>query len=1103
MAAYLTQITNYLLTQSWQIAVLVAVITTVSFLLKNRSAHIRYLLWLIVLAKCLVPPLFAVPLAVLPWEEPVLLPSPALRQIEMATPEPTTSQPELITAPVTVVEPQRKVRLTPDQALTLLWMTGAAVFLLTALVKALRTNRWLKGQRRVLSTTFQAKIEGILAGFGLKRLGKIWLIEGIGQPFVWGLLRGSIYLPADFIKIDSSEHRRDVLGHEVCHILRFDAAVNFLQVISQAIFWFHPFVWWANKKIRAEREKCCDEMTIARMGAKVKDYSSAILQTLIAEHKSTRPVPSLAVAGPVKNIEERIKTMLRPGKKFYKRPSLMVAAVVLLLALLTVPTALVLTARAQSEAITEPEEKPSKSLHEAAESGDLAEVKRLIAQGADVNASDGDEVRTPLLAAADGGHAEVVKLLLKNGAKVDMGDSYGYTPLYYAIWSDDEAAVKSLVSSGADVNTRPSNEKDYPPLAYAIWQWHKGNVEILLDAGADINTKDEKGYTPLYWAAFSSSKDVLDLILAKGDYPNTIHLAACKGDLDRVKTLIERGTNIDIKDEFGCVPLHWAALAESPEVADFLIGKGADVNAKDARNLTPLIAARGLPVIKLLVSKGADIQAQDSYPESTKLHWACIEGDKDVVEFLISKGAEVDRKNKRGQTPLWLAASYGHREIVELLIKKGANINVSNNRGLTPLAMARQRKQNEVVDILLKHGAVETLHGAAASGNIDEIKRLLSQGTDINAQNERGQTPLQLALNSDQMEVAELLVANGANVDAIDGQTGKAMLLSVGGRKERVEFLLSKSADIEAKDDNGLTLLNLMATYSNQKDYLDVVELLLEKGADIEKRGYGDCTTLQAVASVGRKEAAEFLLAHGAKLDAAPSKFFGTVVHLAMKSGHRDMVRWCLSNGLDIPPLHKAAYFGETDKVQSLLNKGTNVNQKDVAEFTPLHCAVLGRNQEVVQLLIENGADIEAENCANSTPLFCVCDTGYLDMVKLLVDKGAEVDSQGFQKMAWGPAIIDKFANLHIAAYMGRVDIAEYLIDKGADIHARCIWGDDDLTPLHLAAGSGRVDVVKALLAKGADVNLKSKEGRTALDFARRKDHTDVVELLRKHGAKG
>jgi len=92
-------------------------------------------------------------------------------------------------------------------------------------------------------------------------------------------------------------------------------------------------------------------MTIARLGAEARDYSKAIVNILIREQESTRPVPTLAVVGPVKNIEERIKTMLRPGKKFYRRPSLVAAAIALVLTLLTVPTALVLTARAETKAL--------------------------------------------------------------------------------------------------------------------------------------------------------------------------------------------------------------------------------------------------------------------------------------------------------------------------------------------------------------------------------------------------------------------------------------------------------------------------------------------------------------------------------------------------------------------------------------------------------------------------------------------------------------------------------------------------------------------------------------------------------------------------------
>ncbi|MHC5062281.1 MAG: M56 family metallopeptidase, partial [Planctomycetota bacterium] len=201
----------------------------------------------------------------------------------------------------------------------------------------------LKGQRRPLTAGMQKEIDELLGRFGVGARLRIWLLDDIGQPFVWGLFRGSIFLPAKFGQIGSREHRRGILMHEIAHVLRLDAAVNFLQAIAQAVFWFHPLVWLANRNIRAEREKCCDEMAIAKLSAAPKVYSSAIVDTLIAEYQSTQPVPSLAIAGPIRNIEDRIKTIMKPGKKFYNRPTIIAIVTILLLAIAAVPTTIALT----------------------------------------------------------------------------------------------------------------------------------------------------------------------------------------------------------------------------------------------------------------------------------------------------------------------------------------------------------------------------------------------------------------------------------------------------------------------------------------------------------------------------------------------------------------------------------------------------------------------------------------------------------------------------------------------------------------------------------------------------------------------------------------
>ena len=338
MNTYSNQVTDYLLTQSWQIALLAVIVGLITFALRNRSAHIRYLLWLIVLAKCLVPPMYSVPVAVLPERSPVEHSTHAaipLTPIENSVVT-GTSQPMTIKE---VPEPNQEKIAMPNtiQSIVLVWLAGIFLFLLWIGGRAVRYTLWLHHRRTPLPPALDRQFRELFTGFKFRKSPKIWLARDIAQPFVWGLFRGSVYLPADFAGLDKPQHHRTVLVHELSHIARFDAAANVLQILAQAIFWFHPFVWWVNKKIRSEREKCCDEMSVAHLSAPPEHYTDAIVEALAAERRSAHPVPSLAIVGSVKDIEERIKTMLRPGKKFYKRPSLIIAIVLLLLAFLIVP----------------------------------------------------------------------------------------------------------------------------------------------------------------------------------------------------------------------------------------------------------------------------------------------------------------------------------------------------------------------------------------------------------------------------------------------------------------------------------------------------------------------------------------------------------------------------------------------------------------------------------------------------------------------------------------------------------------------------------------------------------------------------------------------
>ncbi|GAG32913.1 unnamed protein product, partial [marine sediment metagenome] len=226
--------------------------------------------------------------------------------------------------------------------------------------------------------------------------------------------------------------------------------------------------------------------------------------------------------------------MLRPGKKFYKRPSLIAATVVLLIAFLTVPTALVLTARAVEKAA-------AKELHKAVADANIEQVKLLISGGAKVDGRD-ERGQTPLHLAAKYGLKDVAELLLTKGGDAKAFDNNGDTPLH-------------LAAVG-----------------------HVGVAELLTANGATVHAKNEQGMTPLYYAG---NKDVAGFLIGKGadiyarrDYDGwtPLHYAAAHGYTDVVELFIAKGVDVDTTNNWGVTPLDLALWAYYPDVERILLG---------------------------------------------------------------------------------------------------------------------------------------------------------------------------------------------------------------------------------------------------------------------------------------------------------------------------------------------------------------------------------------------------------------------------------------------------------------------------------------------------------------------------------------------------
>jgi ankyrin repeat protein/beta-lactamase regulating signal transducer with metallopeptidase domain len=1038
MEPWLTRMTDYLLAQSWQIAVLTVVVALASFLLRNRSAHVRYLLWLIVLAKALVPPLYSIPVAVLPQHEPIAY-VPAAPTTERMVAEHRVPE-------AAVTEPPRPASVQPEAALSpavstklakydlrvwlaVAWLAGVVALSFYYLVNALRTQIWLQKRRMALPSESAHSIKSFFAAHGVKRMPRVWLLERINQPFVWGLVRGSIYLPAklwhghsfgcaqDMLGRDflhgleaRATFQASLLGHELSHVIRLDAMVNSLQVIAQTVFWFHPFVWWANRKIRAEREKCCDEMTIARLNALPEEYGEAIVETLAAKYEQARPVPSLAIAGQVKNIEERIKTMLTPGKKFYKRPSLIAASIVLFAALLTVPTALVLTARAQTEP-PKAETNSDQTLHQAAAAGDKEQVQKLLAQGADIHAKDKDG-RTPLHSAAWYGRKDVAAVLLAQGANINEADGSGQTPLHLAANFDGKLLSEFLLAQGAQIDARDNAGNTPLHAAADLPEVGKDLLELLIAKGADVKARNDAGQTPLHRVSMIRRLDK--------------HLERT------AEALLALGAEIDAKDKSGYTPLHFAVERGHRELVDLLVAKGADVRTR---------AADG----------------------TTLLHQAVKSGQLEMVEWSLSRGIDINSAGSDGWTALHLALaaplnanSININSIVQALIARGADVKARDVRGNTPAQIAVGHNRKDAVRLLLDKGAeVSTIQIAAYLGDLGAVKGFLERGGPVNAQDGDWRlSPL-----------------------------GAAVL---GGQKDVAAFLISQGASVNAEQEYRMTALHC-AAWGGSKE---VAELLLANGAKVDAKTQDDATPLGVAASWGAKDVALLLIDHGADVNAETAQKRRPLDYaVRARSGRKDMAKLLIDKGAGTSQPDNLLFWacGQVDKdlAELVIQKGANVNSQAWGYAPAMEAMWSGYTKAtkpadvprllgVLKVLLDQGADPDAKDRWDWSLLHYAC--GNVDLTKLLLDRGANPNVR----------TCGGRTPLHFVADEGNKAATQLLLSRGADVNAKDF--DDGHTPLSYA--------------EDVDNDMWGKPRKTPLTAEAKAAKKEVAELLRRHGAK-
>ena len=204
-----------------------------------------------------------------------------------------------------------------------------------------------------------------------------------------------------------------------------------------------------------------------------------------------------------------------------------------------------------------------------------------------------------------------------------------------------------------------------------------------------------------------------------------------------------------------------------------MIKKGVDVNSRECSLKKTALhwsaMHNHMAVVEMLLSYGADVDARDSSGISS-LHYAIRDGRKDIVELFLVNSTVINTRDVSGDTPLHYASRNKKvgKDLAELFITKGADVNAKNNAGQTPLDIALSENNMDIATLLVNNGAkVSSFHNAAAVGQYEQVKGFLDRGVDVNVKNDAGRKPLDMAVQGRHKDIAQLLVNKGAKTSSI------------------------------------------------------------------------------------------------------------------------------------------------------------------------------------------------------------------------------------------------------------------------------------------------------------------------------------------------
>ena len=425
--------------------------------------------------------------------------------------------------------------------------------------------------------------------------------------------------------------------------------------------------------------------------------------------------------------------------------------------------------------------------------------------------------------------------------------------------------------------------------------------------------------------------------------------AAMRRDRDAVRAALARKADVNAAQVDGTTALHWAVEHDDLEMTDLLIRGGARVAARTREGVTPIqlaaINGNGRMLDRLLKA-GADPNSQLTRAGDTALMMAARTGNTEAVRVLVESGANVNAKETwGGTTPLMWAVSEGHADAARLLMAAGADVSARSH------------------------------YVAAANGRGFEGRTPVANRADTTAEEFASGwlTPLMLAAREGHAELARMLVAGGADVNAVAGDGKTALALAIfNGNYDLASLLVDSKADVNTPDAQRFTPLFYAVDRRNMEtapnfpwmvtqDPLPLISKMLDAGANPNalvnntpraRMREGSprivfATPLMRAAFAGDVELVKLLLAHGAD-PSIISKDGETMVSAAAGLAF-------------VHGYHRGKPAKDRlETVKLFVTLGNDVNQADDYGITPLMAAANLGDTAIIQYLVDQGADLAA-----------------------------------------------------------------------------------------------------------------------------------------------